>query len=588
MYTLIWHTLTKEYKGGRMIVIISIITLFVALLEGLNIGLLIPLLESFDNNTSEAHWISTSIENLCETLGLKYGLPTILGILGFMVLIMAVLKYSRLVLVERTREKFIAWIRVRSMDRLMQSDFVYLHNQRLGKLSDTLTTQANTAGGSIYHITDLAANVGVVVAYLCAAFLISPLLTLISLIALIMVTIAVQYYISQARIIASQRITEENNLQAKVIEYLSGMRVIKSFGLDLNNKSEFLDQVRLVGRHAFRLGENQSKITVSQELALFVVIGAIVFIGVAVLSLKVTAIIALLFVLYRLTPRVSNINVRRQNLAVSLAALSNIKTTMNEAAQTPLKQGGKKLIGIGDSIEFQEVTFSYNDSDSVLENISFSIKKRSMTAIVGPSGCGKSTLLDLILGFLSPDSGQIRVDGIDISKIDLHTWRQSVGVVDQDIFLFNDTVQNNISLKRTGVSEQEVINTAIKTSCDEFIRKLPDGYGTTVGDRGWNLSGGQRQRLALARATLLNPELLILDEATSSLDSESELIIQKYLEHERESTTLIVVAHRMSTIRNADNIIVLSNKGIVEQGTWDDLIGQGGVLARYTNIQSFD
>ena len=191
----------------------------------------------------------------------------------------------------------------------------------------------------------------------------------------------------------------------------------------------------------------------------------------------------------------------------------------------------------------------------------------------------------MILRHYDPTSGQIQIDGTDLKDLDLQSWRQSIGVVSQDTFLFNTTVATNIGLGHPSTSMEQIVEAARRAQAHDFIENLPAGYETVVGDRGWNLSGGQRQRLSLARAILGEPQLLILDEATSSLDSESERLIQEYIQQAQGTFTMLVVAHRMSTIQNADKIVVLEDGKIVDQGNWETLMESSDVLANYQRLQ---
>ena len=221
----------------------------------------------------------------------------------------------------------------------------------------------------------------------------------------------------------------------------------------------------------------------------------------------------------------------------------------------------------------------------VLEDASFAVEKGNITALIGVSGAGKSTLVDLVLRFHDPSSGSILVDGVDLRNLTLKSWRSAIGVVNQDIFLFNDTVFNNIAMGFPEATKEQIIEAATDAFADQFIRQLPQGYDTLVGERGWNLSGGQRQRIALARAILRKPQILILDEATSSLDSESEQYIQKYINNIKGISTVLIVAHRMSTIQSADKIVVLENGRITEEGNWDSLLAKDAGLANYLQLQ---
>jgi subfamily B ATP-binding cassette protein MsbA len=227
-------------------------------------------------------------------------------------------------------------------------------------------------------------------------------------------------------------------------------------------------------------------------------------------------------------------------------------------------------------VEFQDVSFEYVPDQPVLEHISFTAPAGSTTALVGASGGGKSTLIGLVMAFNKPKSGRVLVDGHDVSNLRLRDYRSLVGVVMQDNFLFDGTVRDNIAFSRPGATDEEVRAAARVAHCDEFVERFPQGYDTIVGERGVKLSGGQRQRVAIARAVLADPKILILDEATSSLDSESEALIRDGLRSLRQGRTTFVIAHRLSTIESADQILVLEAGHIVERGTHRELIGLGG------------
>jgi len=266
--------------------------------------------------------------------------------------------------------------------------------------------------------------------------------------------------------------------------------------------------------------------------------------------------------------------------------VKEIQTSIDKPSHHQVSAGDITFDALNTSIELKSIKFTYNHLENVLEDVDFTIGKGKMTAIVGASGSGKSTLIDLLLRHYDPTEGLILVDGIDLKKFDPASWRRSIGIVSQDVFLFNDTVYNNIWLGRPGLTQEQVVLAAQRAFADQFILEQPEGYETNIGDRGWNLSGGQRQRIALARAIAADPEILILDEATSALDSVSERLIQDYIDRVRGEKTLVIVAHRMSTIRTADNIIVLQNGDVVEQGDWESLMQQQGVFAAYQNMQS--
>jgi subfamily B ATP-binding cassette protein MsbA len=238
-----------------------------------------------------------------------------------------------------------------------------------------------------------------------------------------------------------------------------------------------------------------------------------------------------------------------------------------------------------EEIQFQNVSFGYDPDRPVLQGISFTAKLGEIVAIVGSSGVGKTTLVNLIPRFYDPTSGLITIDGTDIRRVTIRSLREQMGIVTQDTILFDDTVFNNIAYGRRGVSMEKVVEAARVANAEEFVEALPEGYQTRIGERGVRLSGGQKQRLAIARAILKNPPILILDEATSALDVESERLVQEALDRLMENRTTFVIAHRLSTIIKADTILVLDEGRLIEQGTHSQLMAAGGVYCRLYQSQ---
>jgi ATP-binding cassette subfamily B protein len=239
-------------------------------------------------------------------------------------------------------------------------------------------------------------------------------------------------------------------------------------------------------------------------------------------------------------------------------------------------------------IEYDNITFGYDNHDKVLENVNITIEPGETIAFVGPSGAGKSTLTKLLPRFYEIDAGELKIDGINIKDVTLESLRKNIGIVQQDVFLFNGTVRENIAYGNSNALDEDIIEAAKKANAHDFILSLKDGYDTDIGERGVKLSGGQKQRLSIARSFLKNPPILILDEATSSLDNRSEKIIQKSLEKLAEGRTTLVVAHRLSTVINSDQIIVLTDEGIVERGSHNELISQDGEYSQLYNEQFKD
>lgn len=582
-----WQLLRMEPRRLWMVSFIGGLTIIVSVLEGMNVALLIPLLENLNSSDQQgAHWISRGFAVLFSTFGIPFGLKTVLLSLSITIIGINALKYMRAVLMAKTREGFVVWIRSTHMNNLLHADMSYFHQARLGALSDTLGIQAYRAGSTLGLLAEILASSGMLIAYLVAAFLITPVLAAIAFGMLAIVTLSMQFYINKAKTIGADRTTRENAMQVTTMETLTGIQLIKSFRLESPRGGEYKFRAEQVGETLVQIAKHTGQMEAIQELVLFGLIGAIVFVGVSVLNLGLPVIVTFLFILYRLMPKVGSLNRSRQSMANAMASLHNITEAMDETSKPTVVSGEIRFTGLKEAIKFEDIEFSYDGSNQVLQKTNYTIEKGKMTAIAGASGAGKSTLINLILRFYDPTGGRILIDGTDLRELDLESWRKSIAVVAQDVFLFNETVIYNLAVGNPDCSKEDIIDAAKRAYAHEFILQLPEGYDTRIGDRGWNLSGGQRQRLALARAILTEPEILILDEATSSLDSESEQLIQRYLNDIRGTCTIVVVAHRLSTIQSADKIVVLQDGKIVEEGDWDSLLSEAGVLANYQNIQA--
>ena len=260
-----------------------------------------------------------------------------------------------------------------------------------------------------------------------------------------------------------------------------------------------------------------------------------------------------------------------------------------EFVDTPVemvdRRGALPFGGFDSRIVFENVSFQYNEGERVLDGISFEVKRGQVVALVGPSGAGKTTLVDLAARFYDPTEGRITVDGVDLRDIQAKTYRANLGIVTQDTVLFHDTVRGNIAYARTDATQSGVEAAAAAANATEFIRRMPEGFDTILGERGTRLSGGQRQRIAIARAILRDPPILIFDEATSALDTESERLVQDAIEHLLQGRTVFVIAHRLSTVRHADMILVMEHGRIVQRGTHDELIAAGGLYRKLHRLQ---
>ena len=373
----------------------------------------------------------------------------------------------------------------------------------------------------------------------------------------------------------------------RLIETLGGVRVIKGFNAEDQENEIFEKGVERLFQNVKKSLTATAFMTSSSTFLLGIATTGIMGIGgykIMMDELTIGEFLTFTFLLgLMIAPIVQMSNIGSQ-LTEALAGLDRTEELMNMVPESDEENRTEILDELKGNIVFDDVSFAYEEDKEVLHNINFSIDSGNVVALVGSSGSGKSTIAGLAATFLNPQSGKITIDGKDLSKVNLNSYRKNLGVVLQDEFLFEGTIRENIMFPRPNASETDVQKAVKAAYVDEFTDRFEKGLETLIGERGVKLSGGQRQRIAIARAVLANPKILILDEATSNLDTESEALIQKSLAELTRGRTTFVIAHRLSTIRKADQILVIENGRIAEQGTHDELISKEG---RYYNLFTY-
>jgi ATP-binding cassette subfamily B protein len=377
-------------------------------------------------------------------------------------------------------------------------------------------------------------------------------------------------------------------INAKVENIISGIRVMQSFTREKQERENF-DRLNRTYYRSWRsvlwiLGSFYGGVFLMRDISRLVIIVAGGFFVISG-SMSLGTLVAFLFYVgIYLEPieRLSRTVELVQRMGAGLRRFFEIMDEQPEIRDIP---AAVKLVVPAGRIDFQGVTFSYDRHRHVLRNLDLTIQPGSVVALVGPSGAGKTTFCHLIPRFYEPEGGRVLIDDVDVSAVSLQSLREAIGIVQQDVFLFTGTIRDNIAYGRPAATNEQIEQAARQAGAHSFILELPAGYDTHIGEKGVKLSGGQKQRISIARAFLKNPRILILDEATSSLDTQTEMIIQEALEKLIEGRTTLIIAHRLSTIRNADEIIVLTEAGVVQRGTHGELIGQSGLYAELYNAQ---
>ena len=455
-------------------------------------------------------------------------------------------------------------------------------------LNDTVTTRQLLA-----EVVTRSVNAGTqVAAFVVALFLISVKLALVSLIVAPLLTIAFQPLLRKLRKGHRRLAAEYGEMASVVQETVSGIRLVKSFRAEAYEAGRF---VEASNRYATGMVRMSRLALMSQPLA--EVIGTLVAVlllwfgareVIAEKSISGADLVGFLGILMSLLPPLKQLSQMPAVATQSLAAAERLFEILDTPTEQAADSGMRQVTAFNFDLTFDGVAFTYGD-DPVLTDVSFVAKRGDVVALVGASGAGKSTLVDLIPRFIEPTAGRIALDGVDTREITLASLRALTGIVSQDTVLFNDTVRANIAYGATDrYTDAQVEAAARAANAHDFISELPEGYGTILGERGTRLSGGQRQRIAIARALLVDPPVLILDEATSALDTESERLVQEAIDRLLTGRTVFVIAHRLSTVQHATQILVLDRGSIVERGTHAELLALGGTYARLHALQFRD
>ncbi|QJR36133.1 ABC transporter ATP-binding protein [Gemmatimonas groenlandica] len=456
-------------------------------------------------------------------------------------------------------------------------------------ISRMLTDTTNAKAVVTELVTRSIWSTAQVVSTIAIMFAVSWKLSLASLVVVPLTVLSLQPVLRKLRKGHRRMGNEQGEITSMVQEVVSGIRLIKSYGAEVREEQRFVTRNAAFAKGYVRIGRLALMSGPVTETLGAVMAVAILWFGARLVlvekSLDGALLVTFLIWVMRLLQPLKQLSQVPAAAQQSLASAERIFEVLDSPTETAADRGTITVPTFATSLEFEHVTFAYGDDAPALSDVSFSARKGEVVALVGASGAGKSTLIDLLPRFLEPTRGRITLDGVDLRHITLDALRSLTGIVSQDTVLFNDTVRANVAFGRTQVTQAQLDAAARAANALSFIQELPEGWDTNLGERGSRLSGGQRQRLAIARALLSDPPILILDEATSALDVESERLVQEAIDRLLEGRTVFVIAHRLATIQHADRILVLERGQLVEQGTHADLLERNGAYARLHALQ---
>jgi len=499
-------------------------------------------------------------------------------------LLRGIFDYFSSYLMETIGYRAVMNVRNELYEHLIRQDVTFYSKGKTGDLISRIMNDVSQIQGGITDVlVDLVKQPLVILFNVPLVFFWDFKLAFISLVVFPMVAIPIGYFGRKLRGI-SRRIQERTSDVTSILqETFTGIRIVKAFNMESRETAKFRGVNKSVLNYVIKIvrisGIQKPMIEVLGSLG----VAFAVWYGLTHLPIdRFTAFVTSLFILYEPLKKISKVN---NTIQQSIGAGSRIFEIMDQEPQIKDRKDAIDFQERIESVEFHNINFSYNPDSPVLENVNLKVNLGEVIAIVGPSGSGKTTLVNLLPRFYDPNSGVITINGKDIKDITLKSLRSKIGYVTQETILFNDSVRDNIAYGKDNATSEEIREAAVHAQAHDFIMELPNGYDTIIGERGVMLSGGQRQRLSIARAILKNPPILILDEATSMLDTESEREVQYAIEYLMQNKTVFVIAHRLSTIQNATQIIVLDQGRIVQVGTNQDLLEEEGPYKRLYELQ---
>lgn len=560
-----------------------------AIFEGVGLGFIIPIVElvQTDNPSAQADGVMAVFVAMYRTLGIPFTLGYI--IVGVSVILTT--RYTITFIVgwfrEALRNNYIRDLQIRAFDNALNASVEYYDREGSDDILNAIITQTFYAGRTIMRVVTFIEQGMLSTVYLIIALVIAPWLTVVSIIVFGGFTVLIRHVIEPGYELGDEVADANERRQRAAQAGTQGIRDLRIFGLAGELFDDFVDAVDDYTSSRISLRRNEVAIQNFYNLMVAVSVFVLIYLALTFANLSFSALAVFLFAMFRLGPRVSNLNRTFYRIENDLPHLVRTLEFVEDLERhEESNEGSRRVPDEIERVEFDDVWFSYDNEDFVLRGIDFDVQKGEFVAFVGQSGAGKTSIVSLLTRMYEHDRGEIRANGIPIDEMDIHEWRDQITVVRQNPYVFNDTLEYNLTIGNRDASREEIRRVCDIARVDEFLDDLPAGLETTLGDEGVRLSGGQKQRVALARALLEDADLLILDEATSDLDSNLEKEVQEAIEGMERDYGIVTIAHRLSTVENADRIYTVEDGEISEFGTHSDLLEKNGTYAELYDIQA--
>jgi len=561
----------KNYKGRFALIIF--LGLLAGLSGGIGIGAIIPLFSVLTGQSvGVADVITRTIEGFFSFFHLPFSLPLLAGLIALLFIFKAIIQFFAGYINGRTVAEYEEKIRGDLFNKTLDTSWSYMLNQKTGFLERILMNDVVRSAQIIAILTNLILLGTSFAMYAFIAFNISVFITLLTMGFGAILFFAFRPMFYKTRKVSKEAADVEKDIAHQMSESILNGKAIKISGVKnqvVEKSKEFFKRLKKARIRAVFYSSSTGP-SFEPIGFLFIVVLFIFYHNKP--DFNVISFAAVIYLIQKMFYFIELSQGNAQKISEFIPYLQSVVDYRNITSDNREIENGLLPFSFKKDLTLNNVKFSYASRENVLSNLSFAIKKGEMVGLIGSSGAGKTTVADLLLRLFYPISGEILLDGINAREINIKSWRKNIGYVSQEVFLLNDSIENNIKFFDGSISRQNIIEAVKAANAGDFVNKLPDGLDTIIGERGIKLSAGQRQRIALARVLARKPEILILDEATSALDNESELFVQRAIEDLKGKVTVLAIAHRLSTIMNSDRLFVLENGGILEQGPPKELL----------------